>query len=86
MRRYWPALVILAVVLLFAGNFHIFTGTRGMSVVQRVTPAMSEFIVNEDALRSMPPLIVAVKYPLSAMALLADDKREIDKARAIVNE
>ena len=80
MRKYWPLAVLVLAGLLFAANFHIFTGSRGMSIVPRVSPSLSEFIVNEDALRSRPGV-----FPLAAMALLADDKREIDKAREIVN-
>lgn len=87
MRKYWPlALAALVAVTLFVGNFHVFTGSREAHVVRRVTFSFSEFLVNEDALRSMPPLILATQYPLAAMALKADDEREIEKARAIVNK
>lgn len=85
MRKYWPVLLVLAAALLFVGNFHVFTGA-GLKIVPRVTFSLAEFLVNEEALRSMAPVVLATQYPLAAMALKADDERDIEKARAIVNK
>lgn len=86
MRKFWPIGVVLIALLLFVGNFHVFTGKGGINVVPRVTFSISEFWVNEDALRSMPPLAVTTQYPLAAMALLADDARAIEEASKISNK
>lgn len=86
MRKYWAVAAVLLALLLFVGNFHVFTGSKGPRVVPRVSFALSEFMVNEDALRSMPPLIVATRFPLAALAVKADDDRQIEAARKIANE
>jgi hypothetical protein len=85
MNKFWIALPILLGGVLFIGNFHVFTGSRGTHLVPRVTFALSEFFVNEDALRSMPGVILATQFPLSSMALKAHDDREIEAARKIAN-
>lgn len=84
MRKLWWTVPVVALVLL-AGNFHIFTGSAGIRLVPRVTFAFAEFIVNEDSLRSMPSVVLASQFPLSSMALRAEDAREIDQARRIAN-
>lgn len=86
MRRYGIAAALLLAMLLFVGNFHVFTGSSGISIVPRVTFSVSEFVVNEDALLQMPPLVVATKYPLAAMAWRAHAARDIDAARKISNQ
>lgn len=86
MRKYWPLAVVFAALLLFVGNFHVFTGSNGVSIVPRVTFSVSEFVVNEDALLQMPPLVVAAQYPLAAMAWRAHAARDIEAARKISHQ
>ena len=65
------AMALLGILtLLFIGNFHVIkSGNQRLSVVGRDSFGFSEFFINADQIKSMPPDSAAAGFPLSYKVL-----------------
>lgn len=72
-----------AATLTIAGNYHLVKNSDGARLVERVVFSFDEFIVNEDALRLMSEVEIALIFPRARLALLRDYERAIEEGRRI---
>lgn len=71
-KKVIAGLVLALGALLFAANYHIIYGSdvSGINLQKKLSPSLSETIVNLDAVGGMPMLVARSQYPLFTEALV----------------
>ena len=70
------SVVLGAVVLFTASKYHLVYGSdiSGIKIQKKLSPSLSETIVNFDAVGGMPMLVARAQYPLFTEALMRSAK------------